>query len=114
MVGTWLLACSGALILTAVPPQPDAYKVIVNPANPTSSLTRSQLSRMFLDASTWPDGQPVLPVDLMPESPVRELFSTAIHGMPAAAVVSRAANAAGTGRMPMTVSSDADVIVTCD
>ena len=111
MLGTWLLACSGALILVATPPQPEAYKIIVNPSNPTSSLTRAQLSRMFLEAATWPDGQPVLPVDLMPESPVRELFSTAIHGMPAAAAAAaRAASGARAGRMPMTVSSDADVI----
>lgn len=112
MIGTWLLAVSGALILSATPPEaPDGYKIIVNSANPISSLSRSELSRMFLDPSTWANGQPVLPVDLTPASPVREAFSTAVHGIPTAAVVARWTNgSAGTGRMPVTLSSDADVI----
>ena len=111
MLGTWLLACSGALILVATPPQPDGYKVIVNPLNPTSSLTRAQLSRMFLEPPMWPDGQPVLPVDLPAASPLRELFSHAVHGMSASAVLARLTGApARSGRTPMTLSSDADVI----
>lgn len=112
MMGSWLLAVSGVLMLVATPPEtPDGYKVIVNPSNPTQSLSRSQLSRMFLAASTWDDGQPVLPVDLNPASPLRELFSNAVHGIPAAAVVARWASApAGGGKIPVTLSSDADVI----
>jgi hypothetical protein len=112
MVGSSLVAVSSVVMLMAAAPEPhDAYKIIVNPANPTSSLSRSQLSRMFLDPSKWDNGQPVLPADLTPASPLRELFSTAVHGMAAAAVVARWTNASAAGaRMPVTLNSDADVI----
>lgn len=112
MVASSLLAVSSVLMLMAASPEPqDAYKIIVNPANPTSSLSRSQLSRMFLDPSRWDNGQPVLPVDMTPASPLRELFSTSVHGMPAAAVVARWTNAsAAAARIPVTLNSDADVI----
>jgi hypothetical protein len=112
MVGSSLVAVSSVVMLMAAAPQPqDAYTIIVNPANPTSSLSRSQLSRMFLDPSKWDNGQPVLPVDLTPASPLRELFSMAVHGKPPAAVVAHWTNAAAAGaRIPVTLSSDADVI----
>jgi hypothetical protein len=111
-MASFLLAVSSVLMFLAPSPEPqDAYKIIVNPSNPTSSVSRSQLSRMFLDPSTWDNGQPVLPVDLNPASPLRELFSTSVHGMPTAAVVARWTNAAAAGRrIPVTLNSDADVI----
>lgn len=107
-----LLAASSVLMFLALSPEPqDAYKVIVNPANPASSLSRAQLSRMFLDPSTWDNGQPVLPADLTPTSPLRELFSTTVHGMPTAAVAARWANSSVAGKKtPVTLNSDADVV----
>jgi hypothetical protein len=112
MIGAWLLAASGALSLVATPPPlaQNAYKIVVNPANPTSSLTRAELSRMFLEPSTWPDGQPVLPVDMTAGSPLRDVFSTTVHGEPAAAVAARITPARRGGKPPMTLSSDPDVI----
>ena len=112
MIGSWLLVLSGALILGGAPPDAsDAYRIIVNAGNPTSSLSRSQLSRMFLDPTTWDNGQPVLPVDLTPTSPVRDVFSKAVHGMPTAAVIAHWTNAsAAGGKTPLTLGSDADVI----
>jgi hypothetical protein len=111
-MASFLVAASSVLMFFAASPEPqDSYKIIVNPANPTSSLSRSQLSRMFLDPSTWDNGQPVLPVDLTPASPLRELFSTSVHGMRAAAVVARWTTAsAGGKKIPVTLNSDADVI----
>ena len=107
-----LRAVSTVLMFLAPLPEPqDAYKIIVNPANPVSSLSRSQLSRMFLDPSTWDNGQPVLPADLSLTSPLRELFSTTVHGMPTAAVAARWTNSSAAGRKtPVTLNSDADVI----
>jgi hypothetical protein len=107
-----LLAVTGVMMLmVASSDAEEAYRVIVNPANSTASLSRAQLSRFFLDASTWDTGQPVLPVDLPPASPVRELFSKAVHGMPPGAIVARRATASAAGsRIPVTLSSDADVI----
>jgi hypothetical protein len=111
MAGVWLSAQLCALFLVvSPPPAQDAYKIIVNPANPTSSLTRAQLSRMFLEPSTWPDGQPVLPVDMPPGQPLREVFSTTVHGIPATTAATRTTTASRGGRPPMTLSSDADVI----
>lgn len=112
MGATSLLAVSSVLMLLAISPEPqNAFQIIVNPANPTSSLSRSQLSRMFLDPSRWDNGQPVLPVDLTPASPLRELFSTAVHGLPAAAIAARWKNASSAGaRTPVMLNSDADVI----
>lgn len=57
------------------------YKVIVNAANPIASLKRSDLSRLFLkQASRWPGGVAVEPVDLSLTSPVRQRFSLDVHG----------------------------------
>lgn len=63
------------------------YKVIVNEANPASSMNKDQLSRIFLKKVTkWGNGQSVLPVDLVATSPVREGFSRDVHGRSASTV----------------------------
>ena len=31
----------------------DGYRVVVNPNNPVSSLSRTQVSKLFLDKGTW-------------------------------------------------------------
>jgi ABC-type phosphate transport system substrate-binding protein len=63
------------------------YKVIVNPSNPVSSISRDELSRIFLKKTTkFPDGRSASPLDLPLNSPVREAFSKDVHGKPAAAV----------------------------
>jgi ABC-type phosphate transport system substrate-binding protein len=67
-------------------PPADNYKVVVNRANPVTSLDRREVSALFLRRSTrWDDGTPVLPVD-GPDSPARESFSKEVHGKKAAAV----------------------------
>jgi hypothetical protein len=113
MLARSVLAVTGTLMLLG-PAQveaQDTYKVIVNPANPTSSLSTSQVSKLFLDSATWHDGQPVLPVDLNPASPVRELFSKDVHGMSTAAVVAHWRRSPATvARMPPAFAADADVI----
>lgn len=56
------------------------FKVIVNVANPTDSISAKDLSRLFLKKQTeWPNGSTVVAVDLPPDSPVREAFSRAVH-----------------------------------
>jgi ABC-type phosphate transport system substrate-binding protein len=64
----------------------EEYKVVVNSANPTSSVSRDQLSSLFLKKAPWPSGQPVQPVDLAEDSPVRRAFTSAVHGRPVTAV----------------------------
>jgi hypothetical protein len=64
-----------------------SYKVIVNQANPVTSLTREQVSKLFLKKITqWPRGGAVHPVDLVDNSPVREKFCKEIHGKSVTAI----------------------------
>lgn len=65
------------------------FVVIVNASNPVTSLSRSELSSIFLKQnSAWPDGQVILPVDQAENSPVRAEFSRAVLKRPVAAVKS--------------------------
>jgi len=65
------------------------FAVIVNSSNPVTSLTRSQLSSIFLkQESAWPDGQVIVPVDQEESSPVRTEFSRVVMKRPVAAVKS--------------------------
>ena len=57
-----------------------SYQVVVNAANPTTQLTREELSRIFLrKVLSWKSGGAAEPVDQSPGSPVRESFSKAVH-----------------------------------
>ena len=63
------------------------YKIVVNPSNPVTSISRDDLSRIFMKKSTkFPDGRGASPVDLPVNSSARESFSKSIHGKPASAV----------------------------
>jgi hypothetical protein len=56
------------------------FRVIVNAANPITSLSRLEVSQLFLKQTRqWPSGDTVEPVDLLDRSPVREGFSQQIH-----------------------------------
>lgn len=63
------------------------YKVIVNPANPLVSISRDNLSNIFLKRTTkFPNGLHALPVDLPINLAIRDSFSKDVHGKPASAV----------------------------
>jgi hypothetical protein len=50
--------------------------VIVNSANPVSTMRREQVARMFLrEVPTWDNGEEVLPVDQLERSPSRITFA---------------------------------------
>ena len=67
--------------------QGGGYKIVVNPSNPVTTMSRDDVSRIFLKKSTkFPDGHGASPVDLSVNSPIRESFSKNIHGKPASAV----------------------------
>jgi ABC-type phosphate transport system substrate-binding protein len=67
----------------------EGFQVIVNVANPTSSLPKDQLSRIFLKKTQkWDNGQAIIPVDQDQASAARSAFSKAVHGRPASAVAS--------------------------
>jgi ABC-type phosphate transport system substrate-binding protein len=78
------------LLVPAVPGRAaEGFQIIVNPANPASSLPRDLVSRIFLKkVPKWDGGQAALPVDQDGGSPVRAAFSKLVHGKSAAAVAS--------------------------
>ena len=67
--------------------QAKGYKVVVNSSNPLVSITRENLSRIFLKKTTkFPNGLNASPVDLSVSSTVRRSFSKDVLGKPSSAV----------------------------
>ncbi len=63
------------------------YKVVANPSISIGSISRDELSRIFLKkASKFHDGHSATPVDLPANSGVRDNFSRDVHGKPTSAV----------------------------
>src|SRR2546427_540015 len=106
-----LFAIAGLLLLGPRGGAQESYKIIVNPANPITSLTKAQVSKFFLEKSTWDDGQPVSPVDLATTSLVREMFSREMLAMSPAATLARWQESnSGRGEAPLSVASDREVL----
>ena len=79
----WLLVVAvfmvGLLPARAVRAAGTEFVVIVNAANPITSISRDELVRIFLkQETTWPDGQAILPVDQAADSAVRGTFTREI------------------------------------
>lgn len=106
------------VVLAIVLPVPSAhaepaYRVIVNPDNPTTSLSKDQVGKMLLKKTTsWKHGGKVLPVDLKVTSKIRNAMSKAIHGRSARAIKSwwNQQIFAGKGVPPTELGSDAKVV----
>jgi hypothetical protein len=82
------LRLSGALLLAmagvAANAQcvPGGLAVVVNPSNPTESLSMAQLRRLILgDVRTWPDRKPVMLVSQESSSPVFKCVLSSIVRM---------------------------------
>lgn len=89
------------------------FKVIVNRTVKPDSLTKQQVSDLFLKKTTkWPDGAAVAPVDQPDSSAVRDAFSKEIHGKPASAVKSYWNKQIFSGRdlPPLEKKTDAEVV----
>ena len=89
------------------------FKVIVNRAVKSDSLTKQQVSDLFLKKTTkWTDGTAVAAVDLPDATSVREAFSKEIHGQPASAVKSYWNKQIFSGRdlPPLEKKTDAEVV----
>jgi TonB family protein len=90
--------------------QDGSVKIIVNPSNPTTSLSKARVSELFLrKATTWDDGQTVLPVEQIDSSPLRETFCREVLGMSPSAAAQQAA-AAHRGDPPVSVATDREVL----
>ena len=89
------------------------FKIVINEANPTSSITKDGLSRCFMkQANTWISGQPVVPVDQAASSDVRREFSSAVHGRDVNAIKSywQRQIFSGSGVPPAEKASDQEVL----
>jgi ABC-type phosphate transport system substrate-binding protein len=90
-----------------------SFRVIVNAANPVSSLTREETSRLFLrKVVTWQPGEAVQPVDQPEGSPVRRSFSKSIHRRDVGGVKKywQELTFTGQGVPPVERATDADVV----
>lgn len=87
----------------------DGYRIIVNTANPVSSVSKAQISKLFLEKAAWDDGVAATPVDLLPNSAIRDSFSRDVLGASPAAVAERWSKTPG-GAAPPAVASDREVL----
>ena len=101
-----------AVLMSATAVAQDGYRIVVNPSNPVSSLSKNQVSKLFLEKATWDDGAPVSPVDLLPASAVRQGFSQDVLGLPVTAAVDRIreASRASGANPPPSLASDREVL----
>ncbi|MDC4205528.1 MAG: hypothetical protein MPW14_22705 [Candidatus Manganitrophus sp.] len=101
------------MIDTASAQETASFKIIVNPTNNISSMTKEQVSELFLKKVTqWENGRKALPVDQVTSSPIREKFSKEIHDKSVTAINSYWRQKIFSGRdvPPPEKSSDADVL----
>lgn len=101
-----------AMAISAEAVAQDGYRVVVNPSNPVASMSKNQVSKLFLEKTTWDDGAPASPVDLLPASPVREGFSKDVLGLsvPDAVDRIREVSKSGGGNPPPSLASDREVL----
>lgn len=107
------VARSGAVAFGDTPVRSEGFRVIVSPSNSTASVTRSFVVDAFLKKITsWPGGEPIRPVDLRRDSPVRQRFSSDLLGRSLAAVRSYWQHLifSGRGLPPPEVESDDEVV----
>ncbi|MDG5767583.1 substrate-binding domain-containing protein [Balneolales bacterium ANBcel1] len=108
-----LIILSFLLLATAMQASGQSFKVIVNNDNSVASISKSDLSAIFLKTNTrWADGSTIEPVDQSARSAVREVFSQEVHGRNVGAIRSHWQQAAfsGAGTAPLERGSDADVV----
>lgn len=79
-----MLRLIGVLVMLAAPAAragEEAFRVIVHRDNRTTSITRAELSAIYMKRTrSWRDGHEIVPVDQPVSSPVREHFSRSVHG----------------------------------
>jgi len=111
---TLMLVAAAALALRPAPAEAQSgYVVVVNSANPVSSVTADDLSRFFRRQSVrWENGTDVVPVDLAESSAVRERFSQAVLGRSTSAMKAwwQRQIFSGRGVPPVEKASDGEVL----
>jgi ABC-type phosphate transport system substrate-binding protein len=100
---------SGQQPASTAPP----FVVIVNPHNPVTEIDRSFAEDAFLKkVTTWPSGEVIKPVDLVPDSPVRRAFTHSVLERSVEAVKGYWQQRIFSGRdvPPPELESDVDVV----
>lgn len=96
-----------AFVMPSTRAQAQGFVVIVNSADAASTLSKSEVSNIFLKKSSK-----LVPVDQAKNSSIREAFTKAVHGRPTAAIQSywQQQIFAGKDVPPAEKASDADVV----
>lgn len=101
------------VVLLSLPALAQEYRIIIDPASGVDSLTKQQLSAVFLKkATTMPNGAPAVPVDQLDNASVRQPFSADVHKKSIAAVAAFWQQKIFSGRdvPPSVKGSDAEVV----
>ena len=76
-----LLLCGGIVSATEAPVAAHGIAIVVGRESPVKTITRDTLRELYLRRQrVWPDGAPVIPINLPPSSAVRDAFSRLILG----------------------------------
>ena len=102
-----------AAVAAQTPSVEPPFVVIVPSSNPILSISRADLSAIFMRKTrTWRDGSQIIPVDQPATSRAREVFSRSVHGKTVAFVTRywHRLIFSGRGIPPIEVGSNAAVI----
>ena len=112
-ITSFWIAVAAVFTLAAVAPAAGTYRIIVHADNPIDSLTKKDVSRMFMKKVTaWENGEKVDAIDLRSSSDARQEFSREILGIGVPQVRSywQKMSFSGRGTPPMEFESDAEAI----
>lgn len=89
------------------------YYLVVNDANPSSSMAKADVAKLFLKKTTkWDSGLMVQPVDQAVSRSVRKAFTKAVHGKSVSSIKSywQRQVFSGRGTPPTELDSDSQVL----
>ena len=76
-----MLSVLAFVLMVGVSAADAPFQVIVHRANPVTSISRAELSAIYMKrARSWPDGMEIIAVEQPARSRVREQFSRVVHG----------------------------------
>jgi ABC-type phosphate transport system substrate-binding protein len=101
------------LLLAPLALADDGFKVVASPDVAADSLSKTELSDIFLKRSTsWPGGASIQPVDQAEGVPAADAFSKTVHHKPASVIRAFWKRVTATGRetAPPVKTRDDDVL----
>ena len=76
-----MLSVLAFVLMVGVSAADTPFQVIVHRANPVTSISRAELSAIYMRrVRSWPDGREIVPVEQPSRSRMREQFSRVVHG----------------------------------